>query len=113
MHNFNFHNYPVSFLFVISAVHHSIVELSSFLPLGDGLEIAKLIVQDQTMQDSPGTYPPLDAIGQTLCSLIVSSDRKGDVLNWPLPEIHGHPGIISVNYLRVRLRRIEWQAFIE
>ena len=29
---------------------------------------------------------------------------------YPLPEIHGHPGIISVNYLRVRLRRIEWQA---
>ena len=23
---------------------------------------------------------------------------------------HGHLGIISVNYLRVQLRRIEWQA---
>ena len=53
MHNFNFHNYPVSFLFVISAVHHRLWN-SAHLPLGDGLEIAKLIVQDQTMQDSLG-----------------------------------------------------------
>ena len=30
--------------------------------------------------------------------------------HYSLPETHGHLGIISVNYLRVRLRRIEWQA---
>ena len=32
------------------------------------------------------------------------------IFSYSLPEIHGHLGIISVNYLCVRLRRIEWQA---
>ena len=62
----------------MSAGHDSIVELISFLPSGAGLEIAKLIVQ----QNSSEAHPPQDAIGQTLCSLLVSSDKKSDVLKW-------------------------------
>ena len=51
----------------------------------------------------------LDLLPQFSTASAAPVYRRTQTLN-PLPEIHRHPGIISVNYLRVRLRRIEWQA---
>ena len=49
-------------------------------------------------------------LSQAFCRSSHTVTQTCMIIIGSLPEIHGHPGIISVNYLRVRLRRIERQA---